>query len=136
MTKHRGAKQEGTGPAPSARLVKTGKKARKETGNNEAVEALVKANEVMLEGMAAMQREILEFGNSRLRQDLETQGALSQCKDFDDLFRLQVEFAQKAMQQYSEEAAKLLDLSTKVGQDCWVPLESATRTTVDELTPH
>ena len=35
----------------------------------ETLEAMMKANEAMLQGMATMQREIMDFGNARLRHE-------------------------------------------------------------------
>lgn len=95
--------------------------------NGEALEAMVKANEAMLQGLVAMQRELMEFGNARLRQDLETQEVLSHCSDLQEAYRVQAEFAQKAMQHYAQETAKLIELSTKIGCECWGPLEDASR---------
>jgi hypothetical protein len=102
--------------------------------NGEALAAMMRANQVLLEGMTAMQREIMEFGNARLRQDLETQEELKNCKDIQEAFRMQAEFAQKAMQQYAEEMSKLVELSTKIGRECWAPWEEATRATLNEAT--
>ena len=102
--------------------------------NGEALAAMMRANQVLLEGMTAMQREIMEFGSARLRQDLETQEELKNCKDLQEAFRMQAEFAQKAMQQYAEEMSKLVELSTKIGRECWAPWEEATRATLNEAT--
>lgn len=102
--------------------------------NGEALAAMMRANQVLLEGMTAMQREIMEFGSARLRQDLETQEELSHCKDLQEAFRMQAEFAQKTMQQYAEEMSKLAQLSAKIGCDCWAPWEEATRATLAEVT--
>jgi hypothetical protein len=102
--------------------------------NGEALAAMMQANQVLLEGMTAMQREIMEFGNARLRQDLASQEELSNCKDIQEAFRMQAEFAQKAMQQYAEEMSKLVELSSKIGRECWAPWEEATRATLAEVT--
>ena len=110
-------------------------KAKEETGNgpaedgtqDETLAAMMRANEVLFQGMTEMQRALLEFGNARLRQDLETQEALSQCRDLQEALRLQAEFAQKAFQQYSEETARLMQLSARIGRDCWGPFTEATR---------
>lgn len=95
--------------------------------NAEALDVMIKANEAILHGMAEVQREVMAFGNARLREDIDTQDALSCCADLREAFQVQADFAQKAMQQYTEETAKLLSLSAKVGRDCWGPFEDATR---------
>ena len=97
--------------------------------NEEALAAMVRANELLLQGMNEMQREIVEFGQVRLREDFETQEALSQCQDLQEAFRLQADFAQKAFRQYSEETAKLMALSARIGRECWGPFTDATRAT-------
>ena len=103
--------------------------------NGEALAAMIKANEAMLAGYVAMQQEIAEFSNGRLRQDMENQEALTQCGDLQEAFRLQAEFAQKAMQQYAQETAKLIELSARIGRECWGPFEDATRATWQSMTP-
>lgn len=102
--------------------------------NGEALAAMMRANQVLLEGMTEMQREIMEFGNARLRQDLASQEELTNCKDIQEAFRMQAEFAQKAMQQYAEEMTKLVELSNKIGRECWAPWEDATRAALAEAT--
>lgn len=97
--------------------------------DGESLAAMIKANEVMLVGLVEMQREVAAFGNARLRQGMETQEALIHCSDLQEAFRLQVDFAQKAMQHYAEETSKLMELSAKVGRECWGPFEDATRVT-------
>ena len=101
--------------------------------NEETLAAMLKANEAMLEGMIALQREILEFGTARLHQDMEIQGELAKCKDLQEAWKMQAEFAQKAMQQYSAQTAKLVDLSAKISRECWGPFEAATRTALQQV---
>ncbi len=106
------------------------------TGNTKALEAMINANLAMLKGMAEMQREIMEFSNTRLRLDVETQEALAHCSDLREAFQVQSDFTQKAMRGYAEEAAKLMSLSAKVSNECRDPLEHATRIALETLTPH
>lgn len=129
------AKQSGR--EPTAREGATAKQdngAGNGTLNEETLAIMAKANEAMLEGMAALQREILEFGNARLQQDLEMQGELAKCGDLQEMWKKQAEFAQKAMQHYSAETAKLVDLSAKISRDCWGPFEAATRAALQQAT--
>ena len=129
------AKQSGQDPA--AREGASGKQdngAGNGAVNEETLAAMLKANEAMLEGMAALQREIMEFGSARLQQDLETQGELAKCKDLQEAWKVQAEFAQKVMQHYSAETAKLMDLSAKMSRECWGPFEAATRAALQQMT--
>ncbi len=93
--------------------------------NTEALDAMIKANEVMLKGVAEMQREIMDFGKTRLNEDIDTQEALSSCADLQEAIQVQTDFTQKAIQQYADEMTKLLNLSARVGRDCWSPFEDA-----------
>ncbi len=101
--------------------------------NTDALEAMIKANEAMLQGMAEMQREIMEFGSARLRLDVETQDALAHCADLQEAFQVQADFTQKAMLDYAEEVAKLLGLSAKVSCDCSSPFGHATRVAFETM---
>ena len=129
------AKQSGQEPA-----VSEGATRERDNGagngavNEETLAAMMKANEAMLEGMVALQREIMEFGGARLQEDLETQSELAKCKDLQEAWKLQAEFAQKAMQQYTAETAKLVDLSAKISRECWSPFEAATRAALQQMT--
>lgn len=95
--------------------------------NGETFKAIMKANEAMLEGMAAVGREIIEFRTERTRRDLETSESLLHCNDLEEAFRLQCDYAREASQQYFEEAGRLMSLTAKIAQDAWAPLEDRTR---------
>jgi hypothetical protein len=103
--------------------------------NTEALEAMIKANAAMLQGMAEMQREIMEFSSTRLRLDVETQEALAHCSDLREAFQVQADFTQKAMCDYVEQVAKMMNLSAKVSCDCRDPFEHATRAAFGTMTP-
>jgi len=92
--------------------------------NGHALEAAMKTNGAMFEGMVALGQEMADFGSTRARCDIETTERLSKCKDFEEAFRVQCAFAREATQQYMEEASKLLSLSARVASDAWAPLEA------------
>ncbi|MFQ5776095.1 MAG: phasin family protein [Kiloniellaceae bacterium] len=104
--------------------------------NDETLKAVMKANEAVLEGMVTVGREIMEFGTARFRRDLETQGSLMRCKDVEEAFRVQCDYAREATQQYFEEVSKLMNLTAKIGRECWAPLEDRTREALHEIGPH
>ena len=88
--------------------------------NGETFRAIMKANEAMLEGMAAVGREIIEFRTERTRRDLATSESLLHCNDVEEAFRLQCDYAREASQQYFEEAGRLRDRITvpaSIGDD-------------------
>jgi hypothetical protein len=101
--------------------------------NGENWKAVMKAGEVMLEGMTVLGREMMDFGNARFRHDVETSESLINCKGADDAFRLQCDFMREATQQYFEEAGKLTQLTARLTRDCWAPLEDRTRVALRQM---
>ncbi|MDA7430979.1 phasin family protein [Primorskyibacter aestuariivivens] len=52
--------------------------------------------------------ESARFVSERLQQDMEAQQAMMNCKTPMELLQVQTEFYQKAVQQYTEEAARMM----------------------------
>lgn len=96
--------------------------------NGEMMKALMKANEAMMEGMVTVGREILDFGSTRVRHDLNAQGEMMKCGNPEALFSLQCDFAREATEQYFTELNKLMTLTTQIARDCWTPIEEGART--------
>lgn len=63
-----------------------------------------------LETMTAMGNEMMAFTSDRITQDLETQQALLGAKGLDEVQQIQMAFFQKAMQDYSTEIGKLMQV--------------------------
>jgi phasin family protein len=101
--------------------------------NGENLKAMMRTNEAILEGLAELGREMIAFGNARLRQDLEASECLMGCKDAGEAFRLQVDFARTAGEQYYNEASKLMELANKMAKECWNPIEDRTQATFQSL---
>ena len=91
------------------------------------LEAFVQANEVIMNGMAALSSEMLAFGNKRLRENIERSESLVGCKDAEEAFRIQCDFAQSATQQYLNQTNNLLTMLAKMTGDFWAPLQEHTR---------
>jgi hypothetical protein len=101
--------------------------------NGETMKAVMKANESMFGSMAAINREIFDFGSTRLRHDIETSRSLMGCKDAEEAFRLQCDFTRAAAQQYFEEAGKLMNLTAEFTRDYWAPIEDRTKEALHDL---
>jgi len=91
------------------------------------LEAFVQANEMIMNGMAALNSEMLAFGNTRLRENLERSESLVGCKNAEEAFRTQFDFAQSAPQQYLDQSNNLLTILAKMTEDFWAPLQEHTR---------
>jgi hypothetical protein len=83
-------------------------------GQAEAVQAVESSGHAMLEGMAKVQKEVVDFVSTRIRQDLETQQELLRCRSFDDLRDVQTKFVKTAMEQYAAESQRLMQLGSEV----------------------
>lgn len=93
----------------------------------------MRANEAMLEGVAAVGRELMDFGSARMRRDLEAQGALLRCTDAEEAFRLHCDYAREATQQYLDQAVKLMNLGARISRDCWSPFEERSKAALHDL---
>jgi hypothetical protein len=85
-------------------------------GQTEAVQAVESTGHAMLEGMAKVQQEVVDFVSTRIRHDMETQQEFLRCRNFDDLQEVQTRFVQTAMEQYAAKSKQLMQLGSEVVQ--------------------
>lgn len=97
------------------------------------LQAFMRASDAMLKGMIALNQEMTEFTNARLRQNVERSETLLRCADPAAAFNLQCDFAHKATQQYLEEANRLMALATQMTGKCWEPIEECAKETLGRL---
>lgn len=98
-----------------------------------ALDAFVQANEAIMDSMAALGAEMMEFGTKRVRENIERTESLMRCNDPAEAFRIQQEFFQSATQQYLEQTNKVLTVMAKMTGNFWAPLEESTRETLRNL---
>ncbi len=87
-----------------------------------------------MSGIAALDSEIMGFADTRLRAYTESPKSLVDCKDAEQVFRIQREFAESATQQYLDQTNKLLAIMAKMTEVLWTPLHEHTRQTLRGLT--
>ena len=102
--------------------------------NRDDLDAFVQANEAIMNGIAVLGSEMMSFGDTRLRAYTESSKSLVDCKDAEQVFRIQREFAESATQQYLDQTNKLLAIMAKMTEDLWTPLQEHTRQTLRGLT--
>ncbi|MFK7878275.1 phasin family protein [Roseobacter sp.] len=66
-----------------------------------------------IEAVSDMSAEVAHFVAERIKEDVKTQHEILHCKNVADLQHIQVQFIQKAMDQYQAETGKLVEMSTK-----------------------
>ena len=87
---------------------------KKTASDNAATPTLPNAMMTMApEAIQSWQEVMTEWGRfvtDRLHQDIETQQAMLNCKTPADVMRVQTEFYQTAVKQYSEETMRLMQM--------------------------
>jgi phasin family protein len=71
----------------------------------------------MFEKLAELNSECAQFIADRIKEDVQTQHKMLHCKDADQIKSIQSEFLTKAMEQYSAETGKLVQMSQKMMDD-------------------
>jgi hypothetical protein len=97
-----------------------------------SMNALLQASDAMMKGMMAVGQEMTEFASARIRENVERSETLMQCADPVSAFGLQCSFAQKATQQYLEEAGRLMALATQLTAKSWEPIQTCARETLGQ----
>ena len=95
--------------------------------NAQSLEAFVQANEAIMNGMAALNSEMLAFGNKRLGENIERSESLMSCNDAEEAFRIQWDFFQSATQQYLDQTNNILAVMAKMTGGFWAPVEERTK---------
>lgn len=67
--------------------------------------------------MNSLGSEVMQFMAERVQQDVDLQQRMLACKDVTELQKIQAEFLQTAINRYTEESGKLLEMYTKA----WMP---------------
>lgn len=101
--------------------------------NGETMNTIMRTNEAVMRGMIALSQEVFEFGNTRIRENLERAQSLSKCHDLEEALNVQSGFVQSATQEYLTESANLMKLMSEISQDCWAPTEDRTKQALQEL---
>ena len=68
-------------------------------------------NTTMMESFADLGSEVLQFIADRIAEDVKTQHQCLHCKDISELQKIQSGFIQKAIEQYTAETGKLVQMS-------------------------
>ncbi len=102
--------------------------------NSGNLDAFLQTNEAIMKGMAALSSEMMDFSNRRLSEFTKRSESLVGCKDVDQAFRIQYEFAHTASQQYLDQTNNLLAIFAKMTQNILNPLQEHTPQALRDLT--
>ena len=95
--------------------------------NGAALAAAMQASEAMFQGLAELNREMMNFASDRLRKGFETSESLMGCQDPAQAFGVQCDHARGATQAYLEEATRLMGLAAKMSDRCLESIEVQAR---------
>ena len=70
-----------------------------------------------VEQLTDMGNEVLQFLAERVQKDVELQHRLLHCRDMGELHKIQAEYMQTAIDQYTAETGKMIEMATKF----WLP---------------
>ena len=85
-------------------------------GQTVAVQAVESTSRAMLEGIEKVRQEVADFVSTRIRHDMETQQELLRCRNFDELREVQTRFIKTAMDQYTAESTRLMEIGSEAIQ--------------------
>jgi len=81
-----------------------------------AVEEWLASNEFMMKSAFGMAQRMMDFTQSRLREDLDTMKTLAGCRKLEDVAACQRSFAEKATKQYAAQLNGMAkDMTTAFG---------------------
>jgi len=63
-----------------------------------------------LENMRDLGSELMSFMADRIKEDVKTQHAILHCKDGEEMRIIQTDFMRKAVDQYTQETGKLVEM--------------------------
>jgi hypothetical protein len=86
---------------------------------NPGVEAAMRAGNTWLKGWGSLNEEMLSFSQEQVNKCMEASQSLLQCSSFDQALVKQQELARNAIESYSREATKLLDLTSEIARKTW-----------------
>jgi hypothetical protein len=93
--------------------------------NTEMMGTLGEAGSAYLRGVVTLNQEITGFINKRLEHDAELSRALGKCKDWKEATELQQSWFREASEEYASSARTLVELSTRIMNETWAPLQHA-----------
>src|SRR5215470_5354165 len=88
------------------------------------VEAVVKASEAMMKGIAKLNEELMSFSSACVKEQVEGSRAIAQCSNWSEAFEKQMGLARTATEKYLAEAGRLANLTTEVTMASWTPFQN------------
>lgn len=101
--------------------------------NKGTVEALVNAGNVAAKGIEAINAEVLAFSKTTIEDTLAATKAVMTAKTLNEFVELQSKFAKTSMDAFLQQTTKLGELSAKVAQDTFEPINARVQYAVEKF---
>jgi hypothetical protein len=95
-------------------------------------EAYAKASRSFLEGLTAINREVLNFADQCTRGSFDAPPAVPGDQGWGGAWSAQLDYANRATEAYVREATRLFELGVKVSQESWTPFQELMSTAFTE----
>jgi hypothetical protein len=83
----------------------------------DALDNVELAGHALVAGVERAHRGIAEFLSQKIRDDLDTHRALLRCRSFGEMRDLQVRYLCTAVGQFGDEAVRLMQIGTDIGNE-------------------
>lgn len=80
---------------------------------------------------AEWQQEIARFSGARFDEDRRAQAALTSCRNFGDIMKIQQDWGAKAARDYFDETTRLVQVATKFAQAGMAPFHAAEKSVTE-----
>jgi len=101
--------------------------------SKESVDAIVSAGTVATKGFESLNAEVMAFAKSQYEDNLAAAKAIMGAKNLQDLMEMQNDFTKTAFEAYAAHATKLSEMSAKVAQDAFAPINAQVQATVEKF---
>jgi len=101
--------------------------------NKGGVEALMSAGNIWVKGCEDLSKEYFAFAQKTAERNAEVAKAILSAKTVQDVFDVQTSFAKQGLDSVMAESAKLSELSVKVANEAFQPLQKQLDSAVSKL---
>jgi hypothetical protein len=81
--------------------------------------------EASFKAAVALQEELMSFATHRIQENVSMSEALLKCRNFEDAFRMQQDWARSTAEEYISESTKFIELTRQAMQVGFAPFVKA-----------
>ena len=101
--------------------------------SKENVDAYVKSSTILAKGYEEMGKEVMSFAQDAMEANLAMAQSLMTAKTLREVIDMQTEFSRKRLDEAMAESAKLAELSVKVTNEAFEPIQAQVNQSVERM---